>query len=70
MKQTLNDVHQQFAEFFPGKVLAPFVYLLSKKLSEGHICLNIDLLADELEGLPVNYQKIIENDSETTFYRT
>jgi exodeoxyribonuclease V alpha subunit len=68
MKQTLNDVHQQFAEFFPGKVLAPFVYLLSKKLSEGHICLNIDLLADELEGLPVNYQKIIENDSEKLVY--
>ena len=68
MKQTLNDVHQQFAEFFPGKVLAPFVYLLSKKLSEGHICLNIDLLADELEGLPVNYQKIIENDREKLVY--
>ncbi|MBK0380047.1 exodeoxyribonuclease V subunit alpha [Mucilaginibacter segetis] len=68
MKQTLNDVHQQFAEFFPGKVLAPFVYLLSKKLSEGHICLNIDLLADELEGLPVNYQKIIENDKEKLVY--
>ncbi len=64
MKQTLNDVHQQFAEFFPGKILAPFVYLLSKKLSEGHICLNIDLLTDELKELPVNYQKIIENDKE------
>jgi len=68
MKQTLNDVHQQFAEFFPGKVLAPFIYLLSKKLSEGHICLNVDLLADELKALPANYQKIIENDREKLVY--
>jgi len=39
--KVINDVHQQFAEYFPSKQLAPYLYLLSKKLSEGHICIDI-----------------------------
>lgn len=49
--QTINDVHQQFAEFFSSDTLKPFAYLVSKRLSEGHICVNLselDILPDEL----------------------
>lgn len=49
MFQTL-DVYRQFADFFQNKNLEPFLYLLSKRFSEGHICLDLaDLDATELE---------------------
>lgn len=54
--QTLNDTHQQFAAFFESKTLQPFAYLVSKKLSEGHICFDLDELTVEQENLP-NYYK-------------
>ncbi|WP_223151419.1 exodeoxyribonuclease V subunit alpha [Chitinophaga varians] len=53
---TLNDVHQQFAEYFEVPVLKPYAYLLSKKLSEGHICLDLDAISEEQENLPGFYQ--------------
>ncbi len=37
-----DDVHRQFAEFFDDRNIWPYAYVLSKKLAEGHIC--IDLL--------------------------
>ncbi len=40
--QQRNDVHQQFAEYFPDAKLHPYLYLLSKKLSDGHICIDIN----------------------------
>ncbi|MGF6926501.1 exodeoxyribonuclease V alpha subunit [Chitinophaga sp. W2I13] len=55
---TLNDVHQQFAEYFDIPALKPYAYLLSKKGSEGHICLHLDKIAAEKENLPESYQKI------------
>ncbi len=45
--QTSNNVHQQFASFFKSEKLKPYAYLVAKKLSEGHICLNLDELGDE-----------------------
>ena len=39
-----KDVHKQFANYFPHKELKPFLYLLSKGLSEGHICIDLNLL--------------------------
>ncbi|WP_249219465.1 exodeoxyribonuclease V subunit alpha [Chitinophaga sp. HK235] len=57
---TLNDVHQQFAEYFEVPVLKPYAYLLSKKLSEGHICLDLDSISEEQDNLPGFYQ-IAEN---------
>lgn len=39
---TINDVHQQFASFFKSSTLQPFAYLVSKKLSEGHICIELE----------------------------
>ncbi len=38
--KTINDVHQQFAGFFKQEGLAPFAYLVSKRLEEGHICIH------------------------------
>jgi exodeoxyribonuclease V alpha subunit len=49
---TTNDVHQQFAEYFGIPALKPYAYLLSKKLSEGHICLHLDQLPGQDAELP------------------
>jgi exodeoxyribonuclease V alpha subunit len=49
---TINDVHQQFAEYFNVPALKPYAYLLSKKISEGHICLHLDKLTDTDTELP------------------
>jgi len=43
-----KDVHKQFANYFPSKELKPYLYLLSKSFSEGHVCIdlnNLDLKA-------------------------
>lgn len=40
MIQTKN-VHLQFADYFQRKELLPYLYLLSKKLSEGHVCVDL-----------------------------
>jgi len=60
---TLNDVHQQFAEYFDIPALKPYAYLLSKKGSEGHICLHLDKIKEEQENLPESYQKIETSNS-------
>jgi exodeoxyribonuclease V alpha subunit len=54
----LNDVHQQFAEYFDVPELKPYAYLLSKKLSEGHICLELDKIDHQPEGVPAYCQHL------------
>ena len=50
--KVINDVHQQFAEYFPSEILKPYLYLLSKKLSEGHICVDVNNIdKSELTGI-------------------
>lgn len=49
---TINDVHQQFAEYFQIPALKPYAYLLSRKLSEGHICLHLDKRIENTGELP------------------
>lgn len=44
-----KNVHLQFAKFFNNKEMAPYFYLLSKKLAEGSVC--IDLNKIDWEGL-------------------
>ena len=45
----IADVHHQFSAYFENKKLEPFLYLLSKRFSEGHICLDLeDLDSEEL----------------------
>jgi exodeoxyribonuclease V alpha subunit len=50
--KTSINLHEQFAFFFKDKRIQPFVYLLSKKMAEGHICLDLknDSLSEELLG--------------------
>lgn len=54
--QTLNDVHQQFAEYFDEPDLKPYLYTLSRKMSEGHICIFTKEI--DLTQLPESYQSI------------
>lgn len=49
---TINDVHHQFAEYFQIPALKPYAYLLSRKLSEGHICLHLDQRVEAAGDLP------------------
>ncbi len=49
---TINDVHQQFAEYFNVPDLKPYAYLLSRKLSEGHICLDLEKINEQPEDIP------------------
>lgn len=50
--QTINDVHQQFAEFFKSDVLKPYAYLVSKRLAEGNICVHLEDIKLSPEELP------------------
>ena len=43
----IPDVHHQFSDYFENKKLEPFLFLLSKRFSEGHICLDLDDLDSE-----------------------
>ncbi len=36
------DIHQVFADYFKDDIISPIAYACSKKLSEGHICLDLD----------------------------
>lgn len=56
--KVINDVHQQFAEYFPSEVLKPYLYLLSKKLSEGHICMDVNNI-DKSELASIGYTSIV-----------
>ncbi|PZP43695.1 MAG: exodeoxyribonuclease V subunit alpha, partial [Pseudopedobacter saltans] len=50
---TINDVHLQFASYFRSREIAPYLYLLSQKMEEGSICLNLDTWKEEIkEGFP------------------
>jgi exodeoxyribonuclease V alpha subunit len=53
MPTSHNDVHRQFAAYFKAKEAEPYIYLLSKRMSEGHIC--IDLKEVNPEELQAEY---------------
>ncbi|MBC7886897.1 MAG: exodeoxyribonuclease V subunit alpha [Ferruginibacter sp.] len=59
--QVINDVHQQFAEYFPSDTLKPYLYLLSKKLGEGHICVDINHI-DKEELIEAGYNPVINKN--------
>ena len=56
--KVINDVHQQFAEYFPSEILKPYLYLLSKRLSEGHICVDVNNI-DKSELTGIGYTSIV-----------
>jgi exodeoxyribonuclease V alpha subunit len=62
--QTFNDVHQQFAEFFGTESLKPYAWLVSKKLSEGHICFDLNEMEEHIEELPLSYKDKIADKKE------
>lgn len=70
--KVFNNVHQQFAEYFPSENLRPYLYLLSKKMSEGHICIDLEEIEesdlDNLYFLPKKfpkYEKLVSDGSKT-----
>ncbi len=70
--KVFNNVHQQFAEYFPSENLRPYLYLLSKKMSEGHICIDLDEVQDaDLDNLytfrkkNLQYEKLVSDGSKT-----
>ena len=50
------DIHQVFADYFKNDIIKPIAYACSKKLSEGHICLDLDEYNSE------NSQQILAED--------
>ena len=62
------DVHEQFANYFKNEDLKPFIYLLSKKMADGHICLSLDELdlKEESIDLPPGIQ--FENPIDTSVF--
>ncbi len=60
------DSHIQFASFFKHQVLQPLACLLSQKLSEGHICLPVSELSQQVELVPEEWQSLLQDlDAET-----
>ena len=54
-----DDVHRQFAEFFEEKNIWPYAYLLSKRLTEGNICISANEPKSNLEAHP--YSTVIHD---------
>lgn len=46
--QTLSDAHQQFASLFNNKIIEPYAYLISKRLSEGNICIDLTTISEQI----------------------
>ncbi len=70
--KVFNNVHQQFAEYFPSETLRPYLYLLSKKMSEGHICIDLNEIEEsDLDNLYLfrkkifQYEKLVSDGSQT-----
>ena len=61
---TTNDVHQQFAEYFNDTDIKPYLYALSYKMSEGHICIDIETLDQAI--LPDNYKNSMLHEDKLT----
>ena len=47
-----DDIHQQFAEYFEETFIWPYVYLLSKRLTEGNICIELEAVSKNLSSTP------------------
>ncbi len=60
-----DDIHQQFAEFFDEKAIWPYAYLLSKKLTEGNICIPVDEVKENLGTTP--YDSVIPTNDLTNY---
>lgn len=59
MLQTKN-VHLQFADYFGNEEALPYLYLLSKKLSEGSICVQLD---------QIDWERLKEEESQLVKFK-
>ena len=57
----INDLHYQFTVLVTDDDLKPFVYLLSKRLSEGNICVDLDKenFENEYESWSEDIKKVV-----------
>ncbi len=65
IKEEKLTVHHYFAQYFDNKTLEPYIYVLSKRMENGHICIPIDDSIDEdlLEGgYETSKNTLIENE--------
>lgn len=45
----INHVHNVFANYFNNESLAPYLFALSKRMQEGHVCLDLNQIPEEKE---------------------
>ena len=58
-------VHHHFAQYFKDKALEPYLFVLSKRMENGHICIPIgDSINDDLTegGYEISKNTLIENE--------
>src|SRR5690606_33247381 len=55
-----NNVHLQFADYFKDREMLPYFYLLSKKLAEGSVCVDLN---------QINWKKLKEEEAALTQFR-
>lgn len=61
---TVDDVHEQFASFF-NATLQPYAYRVSKKLSEGHICVRLDDMESDAHKALLDEAMVASASSDT-----
>lgn len=63
MKDNNNhlDIHRQFASFFGDLGLQPYAYLVSKRLHDGHICIENDEVSLENDEIPSDLIRLATN---------
>ncbi len=62
-----KDVHRQFAQYFNKPSLEPYLYLLSKRLSEGHICIDLETLSPD-DWEEIGYSQPAENALQEPYF--
>jgi len=56
--KTITDPHLQFASLFENEVVEPYAYILSKKISEGNICVDLnEINIEQIEDFPFDQIK-------------
>lgn len=50
------NLHHHFAKYFKEKAIEPYLYVLSKRLESGHICIPMDdTIQDELAEIDLPF---------------
>ena len=65
IKEEQSSAHHHFARYFHDSLLEPYLYVLSKRMENGHICIPINQsIDDDLidGGYSTERQLIVENE--------